>query len=565
MGITRPKFSGVIKVKNYTPPQNETECQILKGELAEDITEVGRRLGLEESEETPFSLVNEDGFLIMGKLLAENVYYLSGGKRKDTDLPSSEKLPDAAVIWAFDKRVLLHEPINHPSPETPYRLERALETLKASPHASLILPRELLSIPPHPENRAEYCEARLASLSEICLFHNLEKYKEFIEKGAVLENLKSDVYCNEKTSSDAARISAAACIDVGAKVLKNISAIRIGEELNGEKNLPASLGFCLVRPPGHHCSSQTPSGFCLVNNVAVASAVLLKDKFVLEKKGNPRKPRIAILDLDVHFGEGTASFVDSYAPGESPPFPPLYLSIHRFDSGNFYPFLPEGSAENIGKNGVSICNVGVNTNAHIPSKCHEVISDFLLEKVLLKIFFPRLKEFKPDLLFVSLGFDAAYGDPLGKMAVEGGFARSMMLLKVWCRGPSSIPSQTPVSPVPVGLVCVLEGGYNPESVSCGLTSVSHILTFPSDDAETMKFTEHCVPKTWGDLRQRINRREQEHREEQEDNKGKSGNAKQTVVEDEELLSRHMAWCDSVIKSTKEIHLSSIRRKCSELK
>lgn len=556
MAIIRPKLTGVIKVRKHSPPQSETECQISKGELTEDIKDVGYRLGLEDSQDNPLTLVNEQGLLIMGKLFAHQIYYLSGGQPKGMDRSTSSwEFPDASVIWAFDKRTLLHIPQNQRSPETPYRLERAMEALKSSPRASLLLPRELLSIPPHNENKAKYLQTRFASLYEICLFHDAQTYKDFIEKGVILEDLKSDVYCNEKTSSDAARISAGSCIDAGLEVLKNISSIRLGDESNEETRLSSTLGFCLIRPPGHHCSSKTPSGFCLINNIAVASACLLRNQFVLEKNGNQRKPRIAIIDLDVHFGEGTASFVDSYPRNDCGLSPLLYLSIHRFDSGSFYPFLDDGKTENTGKKGDTLCNVAVNTSAHIPSKCHEVISDFLLEKVLINIFFPRLAEFRPDLIFVSLGFDAAYGDPLGKMAVEGGFARSIMLLKQWCRGLTSIHSDIPVSPVPIGLICVLEGGYNPESVSCGIISVGHVLTFGNDDIESKKFSEHRIPKTWTDLRQRIERLKHESREidEKDENNG------QNMGSDTEILERHIGWCDLVVQNAREAHLKSLTR------
>lgn len=556
MPLVRPKLSGTIKVRTYAPPQSETECRIAKGELSEDIKDVAFRIGLEDSDEDPLNLVNEQGLSIMGKLLADQIYYVSGGKVKGSDTSvSCDTLPDTSVIWAFDNRVLLHEPRDHRSPETPYRLERSIKDLKLCSRASLILPKQLLSAPLHPESKAEYCQARLASLSEICLFQDRGIYKDFIENGTVLKNLKSDVYCNEKTSSDAARISAGACIDIGMKVLKNISEIRVNDRTLEEKRLPSTVGFCLVRPPGHHCSFQAPSGFCLINNVAVSSACLLKNEFVFERDGDRRKPRIAILDLDVHFGEGTASFVDNYDCNDSSSFPLLYLSIHRFDSGKFYPFVADGSTENTGRNGSCICNIGVDTNAHIPSRCYEVISDFLFEKALVEIFFPRLLQFMPDLVFVSLGFDAAYGDPLGKMSVEGGFARTIMLLKKWCMGSTSATSETPVSPVPIGLICVLEGGYNPESVSSGITSVAHVLTFPSDDKDCQKFSERHVPKSWSDLRQREKRRGQEKKENEEE--GNNGEILNTAMEDDgSLLSKHKAWCDSVIKNAKQAHLES---------
>lgn len=548
MPIARPKTTGAVIIRRFVPPQFETEAKISKGELKENIKDVASRLELQECDEDPLNIVNDQGLVLMSKLFDSQIYYLAGGCPKKQSVSdenySNIKKPDQSVIWSFDKRVLLHEPVNHRSPETPYRLQRALEMLENDPRASLLLPGELISTPVAEGNLAQYCRARLASLSEICSFHAEERYKDFVERGKSLENLKTDVYCNEGTSSDAARISAAAVIDIAVYVLQNISAICTADLSAAERLSCSTMGLCLVRPPGHHCSCDTPSGFCLINNVAVAASwILEKHKFGLEKGSSLRKPKIAIIDLDVHFGEGTASFVDNYQHKGDSSFPLLYLSLHRYDKGGFYPFYPEGSTEYTGRKNVgSICNVGVNTNAHIPSHCHEVISDILFEKVMNEVFIPRLTSFQPDLIFVSLGFDAAYGDPLGKMAVEGGFAKSMIILKNWCSSRACAP---------VGLVTVLEGGYNPESVSTGLVSVAHALTFPEDDPEVQKLSATCVPKVWGDLRKRQERRNRELLSNEEGIE--SSTTCETVDSDAELLKKHDKWCDELISKVKQLH------------
>lgn len=547
MPIPKMKMTGSVRIRRYQPPQIETEAKIVKGELKELIEEIAERIGLSQQENDPLELVNEQGLSLMTKLYDQQTYYLSGGEVKkgmeNVELNVCEKMPDIPVIWAFDKRVLLHEPIENRFPETPYRLIRGLEMLQNSNRASLLLPIELLISNTSPHNIAQYIQPRLATVEEICAFHDYSTYKDFIETGSVLQNLKSDVYCNEKTSSDAARVSAAGVIDVGMKVLDNVSELRCEKNHENSLHKLGIIGYCLVRPPGHHCSCTTPSGFCLINNVAVASANILKNKS-LNEEGNAdakRKPKIAIIDLDVHFGEGTASFVENYRHEAASPFPLQYLSIHRYDDNTFYPFCSEGRSDFNGiKNKNSICNVGVNTNGHIPKRCYEVISDDLIERVMLNKFIPCLLKFKPDLIFVSLGFDAAYGDPLGKMAVEGGFAKSMMLLKKYCIGIKEHPSDL-VSPFPVGLVAVLEGGYNPESVSKGILSVAHALSFPGDDLELQNLSMNRVPKTWGDLRKRQERRARDP----SSNTEREFN--QSVEDDSILMEKHIEWCKKQVQ------------------
>eukprot|EP00796_Vickermania_ingenoplastis_P007863 gene7863-5490_t len=549
MPISRPKITGIIRLRRFVPPQLEIEVKISKGELKDELSEVAAKLGLVEVEDDPLTIVNEEGICIMNKLLDQEVYYVSGGKIQEECASQQaycggkDQAPETSVLWAYDDRVLLHEPGGHRSPETPYRLKRAIEMLEKCRRSSLMLPWQIAPDPPSEGNIAKYCDPRFASIQEICAFHDIKKYRSFLENGSVIENLKSDVYCNEKTSSDAARISAGAVIDAGLKVLENVSKSRLGSILKEDFRTTPTTAYCLVRPPGHHCSCDTPSGFCLINNVAVgATWILRQPKKVLEKGGHPRSPRIAILDLDVHFGEGTAKFVDEYKHENESKFPLLYLSLHRYDNGSFYPFLPEGATTYTGQHHKgSLCNVAINTNAHIPSKCHEVISDTLLDKIMNQIFLPRLSKFQPDLVFVSLGFDAAYGDPLGKMAVEGGFARSVMQLKQWCSGETAMNNATPI-----GLVVVLEGGYNPEAVSTGILSVAHSLTFPPDDQEVQKFCSVSIPKVWSDLRKR---KERHCHDEGEQAGAKHGD----VADDSTLMKKHEEWCDKVVQKIQSLH------------
>nr|CCM13272.1 histone deacetylase, putative [Leishmania guyanensis] len=182
-----------------------------------------------------------------------------------------------------------------------------------------------------------------------------------------------------------------------------------------------------------------------------------------------------------------------------------------------------------------------------------------MNSVLEEIFLRRLAQFRPDLIMVSLGFDAAYGDPLGKMAVEGGFASVLSRLKEWClhEGRS------------VGLVVALEGGYNPEAVAQGVLSVALALSLPRTDPLLQQLLVERPPKVWADLRQRQERRHREwqnlRRERAEEGIGgvligQSSEMKPPASEEPEkpqedalLLDRHRRWCAALVAKVQQIH------------
>ncbi|KPA74660.1 putative histone deacetylase [Leptomonas pyrrhocoris] len=599
--FSRPKLSGTVTVRRFQQPQLETVVKISKGELSEGLEAIASRVGLGSSSSTDehtidLCLVDEQELALMGKLVDKGVYYLSGGVL----LPTHESVavchsasniggsgassgrvlaPDCAVLWAFDPRMLLHRPLNNRSPETPYRLQCAVKALQQCERANDILPAELLGplslnmdgsmqrdLQPDPakvssKNRARWIPARCARADEVYSFHAPESYRDFIERGVALTSLKSDVYCNEETSSVAARLSVGAVVDASVKVLQGVGCLRRDSTVS-HTDVPL-FAYCLVRPPGHHCTSSQPSGFCLLNNVAVAAAQLRQQRSVTSTSG---MPRIAILDLDVHFGEGSASFVE----GIGDPQTLLYLSLHRYDKQKFYPFDQRGDSAYVGRVNNSesppkgcICNVAVHTNANNPTLCEHVISDHLMNGVLEEIFLPRLEAFQPDVVLVSLGFDAAYGDPLGKMAVENGFASVIARLKHWCIEEGRI----------VGLVVVLEGGYNPTSVAQGAVTVGLALSLPQTDSTVQPFLQEHLPRVWADLRQRQMRQLRDWRQAQkerveevatetaaaptEDGISRVALPPEQVADDAELLGRHRRWCASLISRVLQTHREAL--------
>jgi acetoin utilization deacetylase AcuC-like enzyme len=143
--------------------------------------------------------------------------------------------------------------------------------------------------------------------------------------------------------------------------------------------------FALVRPPGHHAEPDRAMGFCLFNNIAIAAAAMLARGL----------ERIAIVDIDVHHGNGTqAMFYDDPRV--------LYISTHQF------PFYPgTGAAEEVGN------GAGRGFTVNVPMEAGSTDADYSL--VHRDIVGPVLDEFRPELVLVSAGYDAHSRDPLASM------------------------------------------------------------------------------------------------------------------------------------------------------
>ena len=203
--------------------------------------------------------------------------------------------------------------------------------------------------------------------------------------------LDLDTVCSE-TSYEAALLAAGGAVE----------AARVG-------------GFALVRPPGHHATRMQAMGFCLFNNIAIAA------RFVQAELG---VGRVAILDWDVHHGNGTE---DVFRDDQSV----FYVSIHQ------WPLYPgTGGPDEQGE-----------TLLNVPLPAGSTDEDYL--RVFDEVVEPAVTAFEPDLVLVSAGFDAHEEDPLAEMLMtEAGFrqlARHSAAL-----GPR--------------FAAVLEGGYNLETL-----------------------------------------------------------------------------------------------------
>jgi histone deacetylase 6 len=164
-------------------------------------------------------------------------------------------------------------------------------------------------------------------------------------------------------------------------------------------------GFCVVRPPGHHSGAKDKiNGFCVLNNVALGARYL-------QQKHNIQ--RIAILDYDVHEGDGSHHIFDRDKNI-------LFISVHRYDRGAYYPGGPSGNYTNCGleeAEGTKL-NIPLNTvNKKKKSYDYQAPGDNEYVYLYDRIIHPILKEFDPEFILVSSGFDASRKDYLGGFTV----------------------------------------------------------------------------------------------------------------------------------------------------
>ncbi|XP_037380186.1 histone deacetylase 4 isoform X2 [Talpa occidentalis] len=183
----------------------------------------------------------------------------------------------------------------------------------------------------------------------------------------------SDTIWNEVHSSGAARLAVGCVVELVFKVAT-------GELKNG---------FAVVRPPGHHAEESTPMGFCYFNSVAVA-AKLLQQRLNVGKT--------LIVDWDVHHGNGTqqAFYGDPSV---------LYVSLHRYDDGNFFP--GSGAPDEVGTGP----GVGFNVNMAFTGGLDPPMGDAEYLAAFRTVVMPIASEFAPDVVLVSSGFDAVEGHP----------------------------------------------------------------------------------------------------------------------------------------------------------
>ncbi|MGA2411535.1 MAG: histone deacetylase [Candidatus Binataceae bacterium] len=246
---------------------------------------------------------------------------------------------------------------------------------------------------------------RAATPEELELCHRSE-YVETVERSAVMDN------CDFDPDTHACRDTWMTAALAAGGALTAAEAVLDGE---------ADNAFAIVRPPGHHALPGRAMGFCFFNNVAIAAQWLIKHRGL---------SRVLILDWDVHHGNGTQEMFFA-----SPDV--LYMSTHQ---SPFYPGT--GNLDEIGEG----AGLGYTVNAPLPATFGD--SEYL--RVFDDLMLPIARQFKPEFVLISAGFDSHYRDPLGAMRVtEDGFAamaRRLKRLAEECCGGK--------------IVAVLEGGYD---------------------------------------------------------------------------------------------------------
>ena len=244
-----------------------------------------------------------------------------------------------------------------------------------------------------------YYEAPLVTFAQLLRVHSaahLERLKRNVPTIGIT-HLDPDTAMNPHTWQAALR-------SAGAGVMA-VDLIMGGEVQNA---------FCAIRPPGHHAERETGMGFCFFNNIVVAAQHALKGHGL---------SRVAVIDFDVHHGNGTEDCLRNN---------PQALMVGMFQ----HPFYPYSGTENTAPNILNVPMPGGTSGEDF----RQMVSD---------VWLPQLRKFKPEMLFISAGFDAHYEDDLGGMKLlEKDYAWVTEQLK-------EIADETAHGRI----VSVLEGGY----------------------------------------------------------------------------------------------------------
>lgn len=316
----------------------------------------------------------------------------------------------------YDERMCKHyDPDDDRHPETPNRIRAIWDKLQTTG----ITDRCVLLDAKEAEDKHLLA---VHTKNHVNLIKNIS-YKSYNTRSNAAAKLNS-IYFNEG-STKSAYLAAGSALEAVKRV--------------ASKELQSAVA--IVRPPGHHCEQHKAMGFCLFNNVAVAASYLLNDSPELGVK------KILIVDWDVHHGNGTQKVFwnDSRV---------LFFSVHRHEFGRFYPCGDDGFYNMIGEGD------GAGYNINVPwenGRCGD--ADYLAawDHILL----PVAKEFNPDIIIVSAGFDAAVGDPLGGCCITpSGYSLLLKKLMNFAEG---------------RIVLVLEGGYNLDSIAKSMHACVEVL------------------------------------------------------------------------------------------
>ncbi|XP_043313829.1 histone deacetylase 6 isoform X1 [Cervus canadensis] len=342
-------------------------------------------------------------------------------EKEEEGLPQSPEL--SIPIWpvlqartglVYDQRMMDHYNLwDNYHPEMPQRIHCIMHHLD-----ELGLAKRCHALPARPATDAELLTCHSAEHLERLRATEKMKTRELRREGANYDS----IYICSSTFSCAQLAAGAVC--------RLVEAVLAGEVLNG---------IAVVRPPGHHAEPDAACGFCFFNSVAVAA------RHAQAISGHAL--RILIVDWDIHHGNGTQHIFE-----EDPSV--LYISLHRYDHGTFFPVGNEGASTRVGKAVGTGFTVNVAWNGPRMGD-----ADYLA--AWHRLVLPIAYEFNPELVLVSAGFDAARGDPLGGCQVSPeGYAHLTHLLMGLANG---------------HIILILEGGYNLTSISESMAACTRSL------------------------------------------------------------------------------------------
>ena len=306
------------------------------------------------------------------------------------------------TAYVYHPIYLEHNRSSHP--ENARRLRRIMEVLDGEG-----VKDRLTLLDPRPATRQE--------LQRVHTVRHIQRVKELSERGG--GNLDPDTYVSPR-SYDAALMAAGG-------VLRALKGLLAGDITNA---------FALVRPPGHHATSDRAMGFCLFNNVAIAAQAALAHDAI---------DRVLIADFDVHHGNGTA---DIFAADPNV----FYVSTHQ------YPYYPgTGAQGDVGR------GTGEGTMLNVPFPTN--VGDKGYRRVLDTLVWPVAERFAPDLILVSAGYDGHWRDPLADMELSvtgyASISRSLVsMAESFCGG---------------RIIFSLEGGYNLDALAYGVLNAFYAL------------------------------------------------------------------------------------------
>lgn len=293
----------------------------------------------------------------------------------------------------------------------------------------------------HPENKG-----RLLSLVEHLeskgLLSKMKRIEPYVPSVEWLEMVHSPAYIkmvDKICKNGGAMLDPDTSVGPGSYHIALLAVGGVMAAVDAVMGKKVKNAFCALRPPGHHAEKDKAMGFCIFNNVAVASRYAQK-KFGIKK--------VLIVDWDVHHGNGTQNifWTDPSV---------LYFSIHQF------PFYPGTGSENeVGE------GEGENFTFNLPMFAGSGDVEYI--EAFESILYPLASKFDPDFVFISAGFDAHRDDPLAQINLtEIGYKRM-----------TEVVTKLAAEYCDNRLVSVLEGGYNSRSLASSVEEHLLVLIDP---------------------------------------------------------------------------------------